>query len=284
MEAIGNVNANSAQATHDEDDPRAYSEVDVTTVSSNDIPPTDADVHLCLGNAGEEFLGSSLSGRSIYAPPRTNRRNSDNNNNSKDIVDELTDAIESIPVVNANGYGELDHDNDDDVNNNNHSDDDDVEGGTMAGMTARSSTSTTSSNEGGGGSNVPEWKRKIIERKREEMREKEREREKWESIPEWRRKLLESKSSKDRQQSQSPTSSSPPPPLAIEGDGAVSGARFWGVTLKKTPGKAKDAEPRDGDAAGAVGEDATTAATGAPGEQDAGGAGSVEGDKEGQDA
>ena len=82
----------------------------------------------------------------------------------------------------------------------------------------------------------------------------------------------------------SPTSSSPPLPLAIEGDGAVSGARFWGVTLKKTPGKAKDAEPRDGDAAGAVGEDAATAAAGAPGEQDAGGAGSVEGDKEGQDA
>ena len=26
VEAIGNVNANSAQATHDEDDPRAYSE------------------------------------------------------------------------------------------------------------------------------------------------------------------------------------------------------------------------------------------------------------------
>jgi len=190
----------------------ATSEVDVTTIASEEEFRTN--------EAGEEFLGSSLSGKSIYGPPRVRRVEAD-------VVDEEGEESRDSSC-DASGTKDKLLEGPDRVSNKSSSASTGIEGG--------SGTEIEGSAGGSADQILPDWKRKIQEKKEEKKREEEREREKWESIPAWRRKLLESKTSKDRHSEEAPASSSP-----AVGEGPATHARFWGVTLKKT----KEAPQRD---------------------------------------
>jgi len=192
----------------DEDETNA-SEVDVTTVTNEEL----ATENVVTDNVAEEFIGSSLSGKSIYAPPRVRRVSGSNDvvkSSSNDFVNR-----------NNNFEGPDSPDLSDDLDDSQQT-------------SSKSNSETSPCSGSGGGSaeqSLPEWKRKIVEKRRTETREKEREKEKWESIPAWRRKLLETKTSREKAADEAPPTSTP-----NVGEGPASGARFWGVTLKKTQG------------------------------------------------
>jgi len=126
-------------------------------------------------NESAEFLGSSLSGKSIYAPPKVHR------------------PEEQCSQVPLNAEDEQ----------------------------------------------LPEWKKKLVEKKREEQeryeREQEEEKAKWANLPDWKRKLLEAKTSKERTGPREEREESPSFPLVLPGSSDTSArAAFWGVKLRKT--------------------------------------------------